>query len=221
MPEEIATAAQAVKPVTRTFTRAWLINSVMPWSPACVSVSNKIVDTTRWHVVHEVVFAFEGKHYRTRYRAAATEHQEDDLWDNQETVVCEAVEQRPVLELHWFGVIETSMHSTGTWEAGPLTVDELPALRNGDEIIYHEGDFSVPGRIIGPDPFEADGLLVTFLTGTCHRIDANNCAEYLPYGSTKDRLRLSAKSVIADVNRGLDRIAADIAARRSVEPEGA
>lgn len=56
-------------------------------------VRNTIVDTTRWAIVHELVFRHEDKLYSTTYRTGATEYQEEQPWEHEKTVDCTEVEQ--------------------------------------------------------------------------------------------------------------------------------
>ena len=54
---------------------------------------NKIVDNTRWSIVHEIVFEHEGKFYQTCYSRGATEQQEEAPWEYEDEVECVEVEQ--------------------------------------------------------------------------------------------------------------------------------
>ena len=61
-------------------------------------IEDKIVDTTRWDIVYNLVFKHDDKFYQIRYRVGATEYQdygpfdgykEDDLFECQEVVPVE------------------------------------------------------------------------------------------------------------------------------------
>lgn len=45
----------------------------------CKLIEDDIIDTTRWSIVHEIVFEDKGKFYRTTYSVGATEMQ----WENR------------------------------------------------------------------------------------------------------------------------------------------
>jgi hypothetical protein len=60
-------------------------------------VQNKLVDTTRWAEVWQLVFEHEGKYYKTFYELPATEMQEGiDPFDDYEEVNCVEVHPHPV-----------------------------------------------------------------------------------------------------------------------------
>lgn len=70
------------------FPKEWLRDNVA-WGPGggVVLIYNKTVDTTRWSTVHEAVFQFEGVYYKTSYRNAATECQEEQPYEYDDDVV--------------------------------------------------------------------------------------------------------------------------------------
>ena len=87
--------------ITREFPASLLKELDVPWGGKCV-VEDKIVDTTRWTVVHEVVFAYEGRHYRVDVHAPATERQDDmDPFNECDPVTCIEVEQVERLVKVW------------------------------------------------------------------------------------------------------------------------
>ncbi len=73
-------------------------------------VDDKIVDVTRWSIVHEVVFRVRSsgpiatKFYRVRYSRGATEMQDERPWEGMNDVECEEVTQIPVTVLQWVPV---------------------------------------------------------------------------------------------------------------------
>lgn len=46
------------------------------------TVEDKIVDTTRWSVLHRRIFRHDGKFYCTRYSVGATEQQDEQPYEN-------------------------------------------------------------------------------------------------------------------------------------------
>ncbi len=44
-------------------------------------LSNELIDTTRWSTVHELVFEYGGKTYRTSYTRGATECQDEQPFE--------------------------------------------------------------------------------------------------------------------------------------------
>lgn len=58
-------------------------------------ISNKIVDTTRWSNIYELIFKYENKYYRTEYSQGATEQQCESPWEyDGDEISC--VEVKPV-----------------------------------------------------------------------------------------------------------------------------
>jgi hypothetical protein len=61
-------------------------------------IYNKIIDHTRWSVIHEVVFKFNDKFYKTTYSIGATEMQDNRPWDYEDPEVKEVKpEERKVI----------------------------------------------------------------------------------------------------------------------------
>lgn len=56
-------------------------------------VEDTIVAHKRWAIVHQIVFSFEGKHYRTTYNRPATESQEESPWEYTPEVECVEVRE--------------------------------------------------------------------------------------------------------------------------------
>ena len=70
----------------------------------CNSIVDRIVDTTRWSVVHEIVFEDNGKFYQTTYSEGATEMQDERPWEYDDEVECTEVELREVKVKKWMPV---------------------------------------------------------------------------------------------------------------------
>lgn len=55
-------------------------------------VSDDITDTTRWSVLHYVVFKFDGKFYATGYSEGATEYQDESPFEYEpDEIECKEV----------------------------------------------------------------------------------------------------------------------------------
>lgn len=48
-------------------------------------------DHSRWCIIYELIFKHKGKFYRTNYRKAATEIQDEQPWEYETEVECEEV----------------------------------------------------------------------------------------------------------------------------------
>lgn len=87
---------------TKTFSRDYLVDERdLPYSDAIV---DRIVDTTRWSIVHEIVFEDDGKFYMTTYSTGATEMQYERPWEYEEEVECTEVELKEVKVKKWIPV---------------------------------------------------------------------------------------------------------------------
>jgi hypothetical protein len=45
-------------------------------------MEDKIVETTRWSILHSMVFKFEGKFYQSSYWVGATEQQDESAYEH-------------------------------------------------------------------------------------------------------------------------------------------
>ena len=68
------------------------------------TIVDKIIDTTRWSIVHEIVFEDNGKFYQTTYSEGATEMQDERPWEYEDEVDCTEVELREVKIKKWMPV---------------------------------------------------------------------------------------------------------------------
>lgn len=68
------------------------------------AIVDKIIDTTRWSIVHEIVFKDNGKFYQTTYSEGATEMQLESPWEYENEVECIEVELREVKVKKWIPV---------------------------------------------------------------------------------------------------------------------
>ncbi len=57
------------------------------------AIEDKIIETTRWSTLHEIVFKYNDKFYQTTYSCGSTEQQDESPWEYEEEVECAEVEQ--------------------------------------------------------------------------------------------------------------------------------
>lgn len=83
----------------KKFKREYLIEELdLPFN----AVDDKIVNRTRWELIHEIIFQdTDGTYWRTQVRDGATELQETIPWEYEDEVECEQVEKRLVLRKEW------------------------------------------------------------------------------------------------------------------------
>jgi len=72
--------------------------------PYSNTVVDKIIDTTRWSIVHEIVFENNGKFYQTTYSEGATEMQDERPWEYEDEIECIEVELREIKIKKWMPV---------------------------------------------------------------------------------------------------------------------
>lgn len=70
----------------------------------CKLIEDDIIDTTRWSIVHEIVFEDKGKFYMTTYSEGATEYQDERPWEYEDEVKCTEVELKEVKVKKWMPV---------------------------------------------------------------------------------------------------------------------
>ena len=88
----------------RTFTKDFLVDELeLPYDSDKIKI-NEIVDTTRWSILYDLVFEFEGKFYRTSYSVGATESQDESPWEYVAEVECHEVIEVPVITTEWVSV---------------------------------------------------------------------------------------------------------------------
>ena len=67
-------------------------------------ITETIVEHSRWAVVYEIVFEYEGEFWRTLYSRAATENQDEIPWQYKKEVECTKVELKEVTRKQWVEV---------------------------------------------------------------------------------------------------------------------
>ena len=86
------------------FSKDYLKNELdLPYENTIV---DKIIDTTRWSIVHEIVFEDKGKFYQTAYSEGATECQDERPWEYEDEIECMEVEWKEVKVKKWVPVKE-------------------------------------------------------------------------------------------------------------------
>lgn len=84
------------------FSRDYLMKELdLPYDNTIV---DNIIDTTRWSIIHEIVFENNEKFYMTTYSEGATECQDERPWEYEDEVECEEVELREVKVKKWMPV---------------------------------------------------------------------------------------------------------------------
>ena len=90
--------------MTKKFSRDYLKNELeLPYANTIV---DNVIDVTRWSIVHEIVFADNGKFWQTTYSEGATEYQDERPWEYEDEVECVEVELKEVTVRKWVPVEE-------------------------------------------------------------------------------------------------------------------
>lgn len=78
----------------------------LPWggNPDVEVLLDRLTDTTRWSVYHELIFSVGGKKYLTKYSVGATKYQEEGPWQDQNEVECQEVHQVKKIVKEWVPV---------------------------------------------------------------------------------------------------------------------
>ena len=64
-------------------------------------IEDKIVDTTRWSVHHNLIFEYKDKFYETSYSHGATEYQDESPWEYDDEVVAYEVVPTEVVTIKY------------------------------------------------------------------------------------------------------------------------
>ena len=87
--------------MTKKFTKEFLIDKLdLPYNKEIV-VEDTIEKTTRWSVIHNIIFKHEDKVYRTWYSEGATEQQDEGPWKYENEIECTEVVEVEVLTKVW------------------------------------------------------------------------------------------------------------------------
>lgn len=89
----------------RTFDTETLLDD---WCILDDPIRDRVVDTTRWSVIHEVIFRApdDGKVYEASYSVGATEQQCESPWEYEPDVEATEVHEVEVLVKKWVPVPE-------------------------------------------------------------------------------------------------------------------
>lgn len=82
-------------------TRTFLKEQLLAQEVIDNAIEDIIVDTSRWSVRHEIVFAFGDKHFKTNYSVGATEQQDESPWEYESVIRCTEVELKEVVVKQW------------------------------------------------------------------------------------------------------------------------
>lgn len=70
------------------FSKKYLRNELdLPYG----AIEDKIIDTSRWSIHHNIIFADNGKFYSTWYSKGATEIQDEEPWEYDDEIECTEV----------------------------------------------------------------------------------------------------------------------------------
>lgn len=87
---------------TKVFNKDYLMDELdLPYENTIV---NRIVNTTRWSIIHEIVFEDNGKFYMTTYSEGSTECQDESPWEYDDEIKCTEVELKEVKVKKWIPV---------------------------------------------------------------------------------------------------------------------
>lgn len=89
----------------KNFKKDYLLNELdLPYNSSLV-VSDKIIDTTRWSTIHELIFKDDGKFWVTGYSRGSTEIQDESPWEyDGDEIECTEVHEVEVLTKIWKAV---------------------------------------------------------------------------------------------------------------------
>lgn len=88
---------------TKVFSKDYLMDELdLPYENTIV---NRIINTTRWSIIHEIIFEDNGKFYMTTYSEGATECQDESPWEyDDDEIKCTEVELKEVKVKKWIPV---------------------------------------------------------------------------------------------------------------------
>lgn len=88
----------------KQFTKELLVDGLdLPWNDSIVKY-NEVIDTSRWSIIYDLVFEFDGKCYQTTYSVGATESQDERPWEYEDIIDCVEVEEKEVMVKQWVEV---------------------------------------------------------------------------------------------------------------------
>ena len=88
--------------IEKIFDRDYLKNELgLPYEN---TITDEIVDNSRWSIMHEIVFEDNGKFCQTTYSEGATEMQMEKPWEYENKIECIEVELREVKVKKWMPI---------------------------------------------------------------------------------------------------------------------
>ena len=60
------------------------------------TIEDRIIDTSRWSEIHEIIFEKDGKFYSAEYSCGATEGGDETPWEYNDEIECTEVEKKIV-----------------------------------------------------------------------------------------------------------------------------
>ena len=87
--------------ISREFTAEEVEDLDLPYS----SISDKIIDRTRWGIIYESVFKFEDEFWQMTWEDGATESQDYSSMDYEEGITAIKVEKKEVTRTEWVPVV--------------------------------------------------------------------------------------------------------------------
>ncbi len=74
------------------FTKTFLMDELgLPYDNDDIIIKDKIIDTSRWSEIHELIFKHDGKFYSTSYSQGLTEQQCEQAWEFDNEIKCQEV----------------------------------------------------------------------------------------------------------------------------------
>jgi hypothetical protein len=94
--------------ITRTFSAEEVADLDLPYS----SIEDKIIDRTRWGVIYDSIFKFEDEFWRMTWEDGATESQDYNSLDDEDTIIAVKVEKKEVTITKWVPVVVSDRPKT-------------------------------------------------------------------------------------------------------------
>lgn len=68
-------------------------------------IEDNIVEVSRWSIIHEIIFEYKEKFYKSSYSKGATEMQDESPYEYDEDMInCTEVEQKEIMVKQWVEV---------------------------------------------------------------------------------------------------------------------
>lgn len=85
------------------FKKEFLINKLgLPFNcDEGILIEDNIIENDRWSILHEIIFKYNDKFYKTCYSIGATEMQDEKPWEYDNEIECTEVRQVEKLVKVW------------------------------------------------------------------------------------------------------------------------